>query len=55
MGFDRTVVFNNLSFTKAGGERGRIALGYRVVSPDFSVKEKRTKAFSPELNLKLLV
>lgn len=41
MGFDRTVVFNNLSFTKAEGERSGIALGYGVVSPGFSVKEKR--------------
>lgn len=27
MGFDRTLVFNNLSFKKAGGEGGGIALG----------------------------
>lgn len=55
MGFDGTVVFNNLSFKKARGEGGRIALGYGVVSPDFSVKEKKNKASSPELYLGLLV
>ena len=55
MGFDRTVVFNNLSFKKAGGEGGGIALRYGVVSPDFSVKVKRNKASSPELRHGLLV
>lgn len=55
MGFDRTVVFNNLSFKKAGGEGGGIALGYGAVSPVFSVKVKRNKASSPGLHLGLLV
>lgn len=55
MGFDRTVVFNNLSFKKAGGKGGRIALGYGAASPDRSVKVKRNKASSPELHLGLLV
>jgi len=55
MGFDRTVVFNNFSFKKGRGEERGIALGYGVVCPDFSVKEKRSKASSPELRLGLLV